>query len=69
MDKPQVELNYTQEGEWMLTHWEKYRPFRHGTVPAGHIHQFVITMMETMTPIAWVVLKPIEKSDYLDRLR
>jgi len=69
MEKPQVELSYTPEGGWMLTHYDKYRPFRHGIVPAGHINEFIVTMMLTMTPVAWVILKPIEKQEMDDRLR
>jgi hypothetical protein len=68
MDKPQVHFYYTQDGQWMLVNSSQFKPFRHGTVPAGHINEFVVTMLTTLTPITWVCLRPMTAEEYKDRL-
>jgi hypothetical protein len=68
MDKPQVHFYYTQDGQWMLVNSSQFKPFRSGTVPAGHIYEFLVTMLETLTPITWVCLRPMTAEEYKDRL-
>jgi hypothetical protein len=68
MDKPQVHFYYTQDGQWMLVNSSQFKPFRDGTVPAGHIHEFVVTMLTTLTPITWVCLRPMTAEEFKDRL-
>jgi hypothetical protein len=53
MDRPQVVLYYTLSGYWALMRETSSEPFRKGVVPPDHVHSFVVTMMETLTPIAW----------------
>jgi len=68
MEKPQVWFYYTTEGHWALVNSLHYKPFRQGAVPAGHIYEFVCTMMETLTPITWINLSPMSVQDFKERV-
>lgn len=56
MEKHLVTLHYTDSGHWALENVHACGAYRKGTVPAGHVHAFIVTMMETLTPIAWTRL-------------
>jgi hypothetical protein len=63
-EKHLVTLHYTESGHWALSTERTVGAYRTGTVPTGHIHAFIVTMMETLTPIAWTRLVSYTDADF-----